>query len=188
MWVVLAILGGVNLGLLLELRGSMFSVRGPESAWEVFCFQGPPFNQYIVGFAVGIALLLTSIWICCSIKLRDRWRKINTGMRHFFTLASFALMWTTLGLITAWRRQISRVAHGRNNKDEEWTFGQVLTLAAWVPTLRELANIIFCQYLSIHDARKHCLTEHMDSRRRRRPRRAYVGQLPCGESPPSCWR
>lgn len=146
MWAVLAVLCTANLLLLFAIDGSMFTVRGPESAWEAACFQQPPFYFDVVGWTVGIILALIVIWMCCSPKLDSRWPRINQRLRlrSIFTMSSFSIMWVLLGLMAAWRFEVGRVAPKTNNKDQEWTFGQVLALAAWVPTFRELAIVLLC--------------------------------------------
>jgi hypothetical protein len=49
-------------------------------------------------------------------------------------------MWVFLGWFVVLTLQVRKRA-GENNRDNEWTFGQVLALATWVPFITEFAYI-----------------------------------------------
>lgn len=54
------------------------------------------------------------------------WLRISNG------LICLVVMWAFLGLFTAYRHEVLTKA-GRANEDNEWTFGQVLSLTTWIP-------------------------------------------------------
>ncbi|KAG6360890.1 hypothetical protein INS49_011958 [Diaporthe citri] len=49
-------------------------------------------------------------------------------------------MWAFLGLFTAYRHDVLTKA-GSANEDNEWTFGQVLSLTTWIPIGIELLAV-----------------------------------------------
>ncbi|KAF2643009.1 hypothetical protein P280DRAFT_515450 [Massarina eburnea CBS 473.64] len=52
----------------------------------------------------------------------------------------FAGMWTVLGLFMYFRYELGKLA-GDNDGEHEWSFGQILALATWVPVVVELIGI-----------------------------------------------
>lgn len=74
-------------------------------------------------------------------------------LRYGFVLTCLVCMWTLLGLVTAWRADVKERSSEVNNEDQQWTFGQVLALAAWAPTIKELIlNVSFL----LHDFQNQC--------------------------------
>lgn len=59
-------------------------------------------------------------------------------VRWILLATSLCAMWIFLGWFVHLTLDIRERA-GKNNKDREWTFGQVLALATWVPFVVEFA-------------------------------------------------
>jgi hypothetical protein len=49
-------------------------------------------------------------------------------------------MWTSIGIFIQMQRELART-FGEDNKDTEWSFGQVLALATWTPVVVEFTYI-----------------------------------------------
>lgn len=78
------------------------------------------------------------------------WRSI---WRLLIAWINLFLMWGILAYFTHFRQKIIDAAGGLD-KNDKWTFGQVLALAAWVPVVAELFYILACKYSPI-DLRNH---------------------------------
>ena len=77
-------------------------------------------------------------------------------MRIVNGLIAGVLMWTSLGLFQRYRDVILVSTNdGGNNKDGQWTFGQVLALATWLPVAVDLASIIICEFPSAIESLQH---------------------------------
>lgn len=180
LWLTLLSLAVANYVMVLPLLWSreIFSLRGPGTAWEIFCAPPAPFKWVHMGSAAGIILTIIAAWtftpdkwkaVCCEqltepvrMCIPEKWRPEHLplpGMvlRYLFVLFSLLLMWILLGLMATWRWDVSDVALGYNNKDGEWTFGQVLAVATWAPTVRELINVLFCK------CRPHCVLREIST-------------------------
>jgi hypothetical protein len=56
----------------------------------------------------------------------------------------FAGMWTFLGLVTAYRGRFGAVV-GPSVRDNDWTFGQALAAATWIPVFLDFLYIFICE-------------------------------------------
>lgn len=79
-------------------------------------------------------------------RLWDAWAKCRLWLRRSNGLICLAIMWAFLGLFTAYRHDVLTKA-GSANEDNEWTFGQVLSLTTWIPIGIELLAVYICKYL-----------------------------------------
>ncbi|KAF1828370.1 hypothetical protein BDW02DRAFT_466171, partial [Decorospora gaudefroyi] len=72
------------------------------------------------------------------------WIRISRPL-WFMTIAmTFCAMWLCLGWLMYFQRQLSKArAGGDDNKDAEWSFGQILALATWVPFLVEFVYLLW---------------------------------------------
>lgn len=77
---------------------------------------------------------LWDVWATCRL-----WLRISNG------LICLAIMWAFLGLFTAYRHDVLTKA-GSASEDNEWTFGQVLSLTTWIPIGIELLAVYICKY------------------------------------------
>lgn len=102
-----------------------------------------------------VVLWCCMIWrhrIWTSQAVRDsqglkRWRDYRQAYAAFV----FFLMWIALGLF-AWLRSEAIELTGPTNRDNDWTFGQIVAVMAWVPITIELVYRQRCE----HPARMVC--------------------------------
>ncbi|ROV91073.1 hypothetical protein VMCG_09610 [Cytospora schulzeri] len=73
-------------------------------------------------------------------RLWERWESCRLWLRLVNGLLCLGIMWAFLGLFTAYRHDVMRKA-GEADEDDEWTFGQVLSLTTWVPIGIELISV-----------------------------------------------
>lgn len=77
-------------------------------------------------------------------RLRDVWTMCRLWLRISNGLICLVVMWAFLGLFTAYRHDVLTKA-GSANEDNEWTFGQVLSLTTWIPIGIELLAVYICE-------------------------------------------
>jgi hypothetical protein len=64
--------------------------------------------------------------------------------RVLITLASVVLMWVTLYFIVRIRSEVADLV-GDEYAENEWGFGQILALMAWLPTIVDVMCIWICK-------------------------------------------
>ena len=101
---------------------------------------------YVAAPITVILLVAILSWLVVSRKPTKGNRKI--AWRTCVGLGCLMLTWILLALFMTYRSSVMRVA-GSSNKDMEWTFGQVISLATWVPVFVEWAYIFYCKFISI---------------------------------------
>ncbi|KAI1633162.1 hypothetical protein F4809DRAFT_655378 [Biscogniauxia mediterranea] len=94
-----------------------------------------------VGRNVASALGRLEAWRVRRDALAARWRRTRPYLRLLDGIACSVVMWLLLGFFTAWCHHVQSKAPS-TDEDTEWTFGQVLSLATWVPVLVEWLGII----------------------------------------------
>lgn len=72
-------------------------------------------------------------WTICRV-----WLRISNG------LVCLVVMWAFLGFFTAYRHDVLSKA-GSASEDNEWSFGQVLSLTTWIPIGVELLAVYICK-------------------------------------------
>ncbi|KAF2871749.1 hypothetical protein BDV95DRAFT_48225 [Massariosphaeria phaeospora] len=123
-----------------------------DMQWELRC---PPFKPFlhVQYFSTAFGSLLVFVLLVCiaiSVLVTSRppskpswydcWPARFRWFRWFSVGAVFVAMWFCLGWFVHFRKGLLRAA-GKTNKDLEWSFGQILALATWVPVLAELVYI-----------------------------------------------
>ncbi|KAH9888715.1 hypothetical protein F4778DRAFT_785914 [Xylariomycetidae sp. FL2044] len=93
------------------------------------------------------------LWKAHGAKLLMWWDRLRPVLRYANAVLCCALMWATLVLFVQYRESVHQKAP-TTDKDSEWSFGQVLALATWVPVIVEWVAIMF--YGPVH-----VLGEHM---------------------------
>lgn len=78
-------------------------------------------------------------------KLWKMWERMRLWLRLGNGLLCLAIMWTFLGLFTAYRADISRRA-GSADQANQWLFGQVLALVTFVPVGIDLVVVYICEF------------------------------------------
>ncbi|PVH97326.1 hypothetical protein DM02DRAFT_685486 [Periconia macrospinosa] len=145
-WLLLFALVLSNLVLLLRLTrywDDVLSDPGPQIVWAAFCDPQQNFDVYPLGYSMTAIFVVTVGWICLPISVKDdRPWSVGTLLRLGFAFTCVLSMWTLLGLITAWRADIIQTSSEINNEDQQWSFGQVLALAAWVPIIKEWGFLV----------------------------------------------
>ncbi|KAL2879320.1 hypothetical protein SGCOL_005448 [Colletotrichum sp. CLE4] len=106
-------------------------------------------TQFLV-IALPIIWLLLTLFVTTGFKIPGmidkpwikRWRSC---WRMLVAWINLLVMWGILGYFTHFRQKIINAADGID-KNDKWTFGQVLALAAWVPIIAELLYILICKF------------------------------------------
>ncbi|KAI1330201.1 hypothetical protein F5Y16DRAFT_364311 [Xylariaceae sp. FL0255] len=159
-----------------------------EWVWLSYC---SGLNLLINGilpiYYLGLAVLVlnTVIWIAYHAKKIKPFNKINPlRLNAFFkkwgnrfrvinATVCALVMWIMLGVFTAYRIEVDSKANP-DNDNEEWTFGQVVALATWVPAIVEFFTILLHgpeKGLSIKVSMRYEVvprTEHADGKLQRR--------------------
>jgi hypothetical protein len=152
LWVVIFLLLGAIFTLALlpgvSLRGRKH--RGEEDQlWESVCLGYQEVEQLVslgCGLA-GLLLLGVTTYLVGSI-FKDLGSKlmgpgyatISGWLWWICLLSASSAMWLCLGWFIHFQSYRNRLG-GTLNKDTEWTFGQILALATWIPVMVEFAYI-----------------------------------------------
>ncbi|CAN9309954.1 unnamed protein product [Alternaria alternata] len=141
-WVVIDILVGVNYGRILNWDAGTSVTDGDDSCLDRSSFDPIVVFAFIIA---GILIFCISIYLLISlislIRQRPPFFERFPRMIRWSTLsAAFCIMWVFISWFVFLTLQIRNRA-GQKNKDNEWTFGQVLALATWVPFMTEFAYI-----------------------------------------------
>jgi hypothetical protein len=108
---------------------------------ESFFFKTTIFSLIVIGVLVlGITAYVVDSLVS-MIRHRPGLVARLPNMVQWWTIGvSLCIMWFFVGWLVNLAKNIESRAGG-NNSDSEWTFGQVLALATWVPTIAEFAYI-----------------------------------------------
>ncbi|XXG95578.1 hypothetical protein Hte_001845 [Hypoxylon texense] len=74
-------------------------------------------------------------------RLRIFWQKAHRYIRTLNAVFCCLLMWTMIGLFHAYRDIVNGAA-GDDNQNSDWTFGQVLAVATWIPVAVEFLTVL----------------------------------------------
>lgn len=123
-----------------------------QRSWEIDCEE--PNRQH--GFKISLLVLICttlSVFLVYALFVINIFylpffepnrhptvRKFQYGLMYAAGVLSFAGMWTALGVFVYFRHQLSKYS-GSSNKDREWSFGQILAMATWLPVVVELMCI-----------------------------------------------
>ncbi|OTB02357.1 hypothetical protein M426DRAFT_24832 [Hypoxylon sp. CI-4A] len=75
-------------------------------------------------------------------KLRLFFHRKEGGLRIIAAFVCSLVMWAQLGTFYMLRQDVNNNT-GQDNRNSEWTFGQILSLTTWIPAIVELVTIIF---------------------------------------------
>lgn len=109
-------------------------------------------TQFLI-IGLPVLWLILTVFVTTGFKLPGvveqpwvkRWRSI---WRLLVAWINLLIMWGILGYFTHFRQKIIDAAGGLD-KNDKWTFGQVLALAAWVPIIAELFYILICKLIPL---------------------------------------
>ncbi|KAF1829555.1 hypothetical protein BDW02DRAFT_651276 [Decorospora gaudefroyi] len=121
-----------------------------ESPFELYCFSSLKFPDRVTHLSITVLcyipfLLLVALWRWHYLSKRPeqkRWRYWGDAL----ALVSFLLMWISLGYFIQVRAEMSTLV-GQGYAENEWGFGQLLALLAWLPTLLESAQALAGDFL-----------------------------------------
>lgn len=137
-----------------------------QYVWLSNCQSIPLWDQLTNLLTVGhVIMLFNSPWwlyfLLASVgakrwtpffQKRQRFWKIWSAVRFWLRVGNGLLclivMWVFLSLFTAYRSDIASKA-GAADQDDEWTFGQVLSLVTWVPVGIDLVAIYICKFIPV---------------------------------------
>lgn len=159
LWTLIALFCIVN-EVLYDVFAARVSVDKPtetvEVMWALLC-NPTTLSDYglLLTFRLAQILLFLNaicsvVGMCCrgrrkddkkSSRLRIFWQRTKRVIKKLNTVLCSFLMWTMLGLFHAYRDSVNRVA-GEKNENSNWTFGQVLAVATWIPVLVELLAVM----------------------------------------------
>jgi hypothetical protein len=151
LWALIAIMTscvvGLGFGFAFGFRNYYyFEVDTDAQSWEMTCLpssyiivlplsMGPLISLSIAGYM--FTLLAKKIWRFVESPWRTR---LSTILWWTGLVLAFCTMWLSLGWFIQFQRSAQRVA-GEDNKDTQWSFGQVLALATWAPVVVEFVYI-----------------------------------------------
>jgi hypothetical protein len=72
------------------------------------------------------------------------WKACRPFMRIINGIACLVFMWLLLAKFAEYRNTVTHLAAGAD-QDSVWTFGQVLALATWAPTVVDFVSVYFCK-------------------------------------------
>lgn len=114
--------------------------------FELWCFE-PSTSDYffliVQGFIIGLAASIGIHFILRCIPRKWRPRRLKPIYSYgWLAMAIIYLIgsWASLALFVSIRRRVENIS-GPTNKDHEWAFGQVLSIATFVPVVGEAAYI-----------------------------------------------
>ncbi|KAI1860195.1 hypothetical protein JX265_010119 [Neoarthrinium moseri] len=86
----------------------------------------------------------------------NAWETISLGLRTLMGTICVVAMWVLIDYFMKYRRSF-RAAASDSDKDSEWSFGQVLALAQWAPTILTFIDILLRRlkqpYQTVHETR-----------------------------------
>jgi hypothetical protein len=144
LWVLM--LAVVNLGQRTDPSKEALEAGSVGHPFEVYCQvigSGP--LEAVRIFAVASAGL-GALWVLYLIfrKRRQGSKDMKRRWPAVVSLLAWVVMWFFLGLFTVLRARIIEVA-GESDKSNEWGFGQIIALAAWVPVILTFFHILLCK-------------------------------------------
>ncbi|KAM7209415.1 hypothetical protein V8F06_014877 [Rhypophila decipiens] len=147
--------------LIAAISASSFSQKPSwETPFELWCF------YEILQRSTARYLLLTPILTVSSMVVwwgstfwyerlvRKRQQPfIARWARGAMSLTSFILLWVCLGYFIQLRTETSNLI-GNSYAENEWGFGQILAVIAWIPTCAEFAKVFTWDYIDTRIAPK----------------------------------
>ncbi|KAI2466880.1 hypothetical protein F4781DRAFT_334440 [Annulohypoxylon bovei var. microspora] len=125
-----------------------------ENIWFNLCSPGT-LLKYGLDPTLRIAqilLVFNAIFYVASMSLRATdikgwprfrlfWRRMARYIKLVNVVVCCLVMWSMLGLFHCYRDTVNDAA-GKDNQNSNWTFGQVLAIATWVPVLVEFVTVL----------------------------------------------
>lgn len=151
LWVLMAALMSAILQLTTKPWYTISNLEGRkmEEKWERICSDMNSVAKTLwFAVAVGIFVLLgTVIYVLIFVVMYFQhpvlvsWHKrISQPLWWLGLILGFVGMWCCIGWLVHVQIKMS-VLGGKSNKDAEWSFGQILAIATWIPVLVEFGYI-----------------------------------------------
>lgn len=101
-----------------------------------------------IGWVYYVVASLGGQKLTPTLKKRTRlwtiWENLRLWLRLGNGVLCLAVMWVFLGLFTVYRQDVATRMSGLDG-DNDWTFGQVLAVAQWVPVGIDLVVVYICE-------------------------------------------
>ncbi|KAJ9134289.1 C6 zinc finger domain containing protein [Pleurostoma richardsiae] len=104
------------------------TILGVNISWWLYCARPSSFHHPLKSKLPGYGAL------------RRTRAAVSPWVQPINGIVCCAMMWVLLGMFTRFRLAVFD-AMGLSNQDGQWSFGQVLSLATWVPVALDLATI-----------------------------------------------
>jgi hypothetical protein len=119
-----------------------------QTLWEVVCVGYPTaVRTLLLSFIfAGLVLLASVAYIIGSLVMSLPWFPtpcclgISRSLWWTALVSGFVAMWGSLGWVFYLQIMKNGIS-GNDNEDMEWSFGQVLAIATWVPVMIEFAYV-----------------------------------------------
>ncbi|KAM7198212.1 hypothetical protein V8F20_006239 [Naviculisporaceae sp. PSN 640] len=130
-----------------------------NTTFELSCFYKLPTRgdvlrlmSVLLSSAIFIFPFVVRFWFSKVVRKRQRPGFSQTA-RSIFGLVSFVLLWVSLGVLIRLRAEMSKYS-GKSYAENQWGFGQILAVVAWVPTFVEFARVWKWESTKTHIAPK----------------------------------
>lgn len=154
LWVLIALLVTVIqvMGIVFYygVKSKEFDDVSDQDSWERYCIDRNPLRatSYLL-MALGGVLIL-GIWgyLSGSLAMKlERFKKPQWWLAHAekFWLAGLMSSLVLMFLCLAWFIHLQHSTSdigGEDNKDKEWSFGQILAVATWFPVMVEFGYVL----------------------------------------------
>jgi hypothetical protein len=123
-----------------------------QNLWEYNCVDPGVMQGFVIVITITLLCMVVTTIVYLIIlknvlripflksKGRPKLKRFRKNWWWVSGLLAFGGMWATLAMFVYFRTAFNRRA-GTTNKDEEWSFGQILALSTWVPVVVELLFI-----------------------------------------------
>jgi hypothetical protein len=144
------------------IKSSLGAACNPSTVDRMFRKYGSPVFYVILAVPVSLVVLLAAAAVLFRVcrsgsenqaEQTKAWQLVTNllrlygdSLRAFTSVACFVLMWASIGLLLSMRSFIIENV-GHNDPALEWTFGQFLALATWIPLGVEWAYILICKFI-----------------------------------------
>jgi hypothetical protein len=152
LWAIVAILISIILSLNMAFPIGREEYSNEQRKFEEHCLLLGRFPEVAIGLGRAIAVFLVlgiGGYLIAPLMpaLRHRsslfWGiRLSRPLWFLAITTAFCAMWLFLGSFIYFQTHLSKVrAYGDDNKDTEWSFGQILALGTWVPFLVEFGYL-----------------------------------------------
>ncbi|KAK3388589.1 hypothetical protein B0T20DRAFT_364733 [Sordaria brevicollis] len=132
-----------------------------KTTFEARCLeagQSTHYIQHLVKYTPYAVFALILLWGGSLLIIKIRTPKLADKGKHedltlylvltgifggFLVLTSLVLVWLSLAFFTYLRQKVGKLA-GDSYRENEWGFGQVVAVVAWVPLLGQFLAILIC--------------------------------------------